>query len=191
MTRDDLAADTPNKRVTPETRLVGGRVSIEDLDAFLAELEAIAAETGAVVQAVDADRIVDGDHLRLATRLAARAVARGEAVARDPAVEVLLYAAGRRQIDQALALGVEAGEKRVGFVVADFGDVPGAAQPSASLETAVEAVEQLCEPAQVLGTFDEAAVRSYYEITDRELKAVAGDLSALVRERVALLDVEK
>ena len=191
MTRDDPAADAPNEWVTPETRLVEGRVGIEDLDAFLSDIKAIGAETGAVVQAVDAYRIVDGDHLRLATRLAARAVARGEAVARDPAVEVLLYAAGRRQIDQALALGVEAGEKRVGFVVADFGDVPGAAQPSASLEAAVEAVEQLCEPAQVLGTFDEAAVQSYYEITDRELKAVAGDLSALVRERVALLDVEK
>ncbi len=191
MTRDDLAADTPNKRVTPETRLVGGRVSIEDLDAFLAELEAIAAETGAVVQAVDADRIVDGDHLRLATRLAARAVARGEAVARDPAVEVLLYAAGRRQIDQALTLGVETGEQRVGFVVADFGDVPGAARSEASLEAAVRAVERLCEPAPVLGSFDEAAVRSYYEVTDRELEAVAGDLSSLVHERVALLDVEK
>jgi len=191
MTRDDLAADTPNKRVIPETRLVGGRVSIEDLDAFLAELEAIAAETGAVVQAVDADRIVDGDHLRLATRLAARAVARGEAVARDPAVEVLLYAAGRRQIDQALTLGVETGEQRVGFVVADFGDVPGAARSEASLEAAVRAVERLCEPAPVLGSFDEAAVRSYYEVTDRELEAVAGDLSSLVHERVALLDVEK
>ena len=191
MTRDDLAADTPNKRVTPETRLVGGRVSIEDLDAFLAELEAIGAETGAVVQAVDADQIVDGDHLRLATRLAARAVARGEAVARDPAVEVLLYAAGRRQIDQALTLGVETGEQRVGFVVADFGDVPGAARSEASLEAAVRAVERLCEPAPVLGTFDEAAVRSYYEVTDRELEAVAGDLSSLVHERVALLDVEK
>jgi KEOPS complex subunit Cgi121 len=191
MTRDDLAAGTPNERVIPETRLVEGRVSIEDLDAFLAELEAIAAETGAVVQAVDADRIVDGDHLRLATRLAARAVARGEAVARDPAVEVLLYAAGRRQIDQALTLGVEEGEQPVGFVVADFGDVPGAARPEASLEAAVEAVGRLCEPAQVLGTFDETAVRSYYEVTDSELEAVAGDLSSLVRERVALLDVEK
>jgi len=191
MTRDDLAADTPNEWVTPETRLVGGRVSIEDLDAFLAELEAIAAETGTVVQAVDADRVVDGDHLRLATRLAARAVARGEAVARDPAVEVLLYAAGRRQIDQALTLGVETGEQRVGFVVADFGDVPGAARSEASLEAAMRAVERLCEPAPVLGSFDEAAVRSYYEVTDRELEAVAGDLSSLVHERVALLDVEK
>ena len=191
MTRDDLAADTPNKRVTPETRLGGGRVSIEDLDAFLAELEAIAAETGAVVQAVDADRVVDGDHLRLATRLAARAGGRGEAVARDPAVAVLLYAAVRRQIDQALTLGVETGEQRVGFVVADFGDVPGAARSEASLEAAVRAVERLCEPAPVLGSFDEAAVRSYYEVTDRELEAVAGDLSSLVHERVALLDVEK
>ena len=187
MTQDGL----PDGWAVPEVRIVEGRVVIEDLDAFLAELEAMRAETGAVVQAVDADRVADADHLRLATRLAARAIARGEAVARDPAVEVLLYAAGRRQIDRALELGVESGERRVGFVVADFGDVPRADEPRASLEAAVEAVEQLCEPAQVLGAFDEAAVRSYYEVTDGELDAAAGDLPALVRERVALLDVEK
>ena len=191
MTRDAPAVDAPDGWAVPETRIVEGRASIDDLDAFLAEIETIGTETGAVVQAVDADRVVDGDHLRLATRLAARAVARGEAVARDAAVEVLLYAAGRRQIDQALALGVETGERRVGFVVADFGDVPGMDRPTASLEPAVEAVERLCEPARVLGTFDEAAVRSYYEVTDRELEVAAGDLAALVRERVALLDVEK
>jgi len=191
VTREVPAVGAPDGWVAPETRIAEGRVVIEDLDAFLAELEAIGSETGAVVQAVDADRVVDGDHLRLATRLAARAIARGEAVARDPAVEVLLYAAGRRQIDRALELGVEPGERRGGVVVADFGDVPGADRPGASLEAAVAAVERRCESSHVLGTFDEAAVRSYYEVTDDELEAAAGDLPALVRERVALLDVEK
>lgn len=191
MTRDGSADDAAAEWSIPETRLVEGRITIDDLDEFLDEIGAIGAETGAVVQAVDADRVVGRDHLRLATRLAARAVARGEAVARDPAVEVLLYAAGRRQIDRALTLGVDAGETRVGFVVADFGRVPGAARPVASLEAAVEAVEGLCEPTRVLGTFDEPAVRSYFEVTDRELEAAAGDLSAVVHERVALLDVEK
>ena len=191
MTRDGPADGAAAEWPIPETQLVEGRITIDDLEEFLDEIGAIGAETGAVVQAVDADRVVGRDHLRLATRLAARAVARGEAVARDPAVEVLLYAAGRRQIDRALTLGVDAGETRVGFVVADFGHVPGAAQPVASLEAAVEAVEGLCEPTRVLGTFDEPAVRSYFEITDRELEAAAGDLSAVVRERVALLDVEK
>jgi len=93
----------------PPYQLVTGTAIIDDLDAFLSALDEIAAETGAVVQAFDADFVVSAAHLREATRLAARAIARDDAVARDPGVEILLYAAGRRQIDRALALGLSEG----------------------------------------------------------------------------------
>ncbi|MFC5277426.1 KEOPS complex subunit Cgi121 [Halorubrum rubrum] len=198
--RDLDPATTPNHPAPrPETRLVEGVLVVDDLDAFLADLEAIREETGAVVQAFDADRVVDAAHLRLATRLAARSIARGEAVARDPAVEILVYAAGRRQIDRALDLGVSPGERRAALVVADFGDVTGAdgedddAHPPADLESAVASVEDLLSagPEPTLGAFDEEAVRDYYGVTDRELDATVGDLPDVVRERVALLDVEK
>jgi KEOPS complex subunit Cgi121 len=177
----------------PETRLVEGTVIVDDLDGFLADLEAVREETGAVVQAFDADRVVDAAHLRLATRLAARSIARGEAVARDPAVEVLVYAAGRRQIDRALDLGVSPGERRAALVVADFGDVPGADRPPADLEAAVASVGDLLAagPKPTLGEFDVEAVRDYYGVTGRELDATVGTLADVVHERVTLLDVEK
>jgi KEOPS complex subunit Cgi121 len=175
----------------PSTRIVEGRLTVGDLDEFLAAVDSIAEATGAVVQAFDADRVVDAAHLRLATRLAARAIARGEAVARDPAVEVLVYAAGRRQIDRALELGVSPGEQPAAVVVADFGDVSDADREPADLEAAVAAVERLLSQGATLGDPDEQAVRDYYDITDRELDATAGGLPAVVRERVALLDVEK
>lgn len=177
----------------PEVRIVEGVLVVDDLDAFLASLESIREETGAVVQAFDADRVVDAAHLRLATRLAVRSIARGEAVARDPAVEILVYAAGRRQIDRALDLGVSPGERRAALVVADLGDVAGANRPAADLETAVASVEDLLSggPEPTLGEFDDGAVRDYYGVTDRELDATDGDLADVVHERVALLDVEK
>jgi Uncharacterized conserved protein len=175
----------------PATRIVEGRLTVGDLDEFLAAVDSIAEATGAVVQAFDADRVVDAAHLRLATRLAARAIARGEAVARDPAVEVLVYAAGRRQIDRALELGVSPGEQPAAVVVADFGDVSDADREPADLEAAVAAVERLLSLGATLGDPDEQAVRDYYDITDRELDATVGGLPAVVRERVALLDVEK
>ena len=175
----------------PATRIVEGRLTVDDLDEFLAAVDSIAESTGAVVQAFDASRVVDAAHLRLATRLAARAIARGEAVARDPAVEVLVYAAGRRQIDRALELGVSPGEQPAAIVAADFGDVSGVDAPSADLDAAVAAVERLLSPGATLGDPDERAVRDYYAITDRELDATTGDLAAIVHERVALLDVEK
>ena len=183
------ATDLPPQ--DPPLRLVEGIAAIDDLDGFLDAIDRIAADTDAVIQAFDATRVVDGDHLRRAARLAARAIARDEAVARDPAVEVLLYAAGRRQIDRALELGVSAGRGPVVVAVADFGDVSGTDRSAADIDAAVSAVEGLLSPRATLGDFDERAVREYYEVTDRELAVTAGDLPDAVHERVALLDVEK
>ncbi|EMA60254.1 KEOPS complex subunit Cgi121 [Halorubrum lipolyticum] len=194
---DAGAGDAPASPATPPHRLVAGTVAIDDLDAFLATLDEVAAETGAVVQAFDADLIVSAAHLCEATRLAARAIARDEAVARDPGVEVMLYAAGSRQIDRAFALGVSEGEQRTVVLVADFGAVPGADRPAADLDAAAASVEDLLEPATGASaegfdpSCDAERVREFYEVGDREMAATAGGLADIVRERVALLDVEK
>ena len=184
--RSDADAD-PDPRV----ELVEGTARIDDLDEFLDAISGIAEATGAVVQAFDADLVVSADQLRLATRLAARSIARDEAVARDPAVEILLYAAGDRQIERALELGVSEGDARIVAVVADFGAVSGLDRPVADLDAAVGSLEALVDPTETLGTFEETAVRAFYGVTDRELAATVGDVTDAVRERVALLDVEK
>lgn len=189
----------------PALRLVRGTASIDNLDEFLGTLDRIADETDAVVQAFDADLVVSDAHLHEATRLAARSIARGEAVARDPGVEILLYAAGRRQIDRALGLGVSEGEYRTVVVVTDFGGVSGAGRSAADLDAAVDAVAEVLHSVDgghrspdgsltdddTPFDYDENRVREFYGISDRELAATAGDLADIVRERVALLDVEK
>lgn len=157
-----------------------------------------AAETGAVVQAFDADFVVSAAHLREATRLAARAIARDDAVARDPGVEILLYAAGRRQIDRALALGLSEGEQRAVVLVTDFGRVPGADRPDADLDAAAASVRDLlvstagsADTEEFEPAFDSEQVQEFYDIGDREIAATIGGVAEIVRERVALLDVEK
>ena len=198
-------ADPGSRRSPPPFRLIRGTASIDDLDEFLARLDQIADETGAVVQAFDAKLVVSAAHLSEAIRLAARSIARGEAVARDPAVEILLYAAGRRQIDRAFELGVSEGEQDTVVIAADFGAVPGAGRRAADLDAAAQALAETLhsvdgEPLSPDGAvvdddtafdYDEDRVREFYRIADRELAATAGDLAAIVRERVALLDVEK
>ncbi|WP_058367612.1 KEOPS complex subunit Cgi121 [Haloparvum sedimenti] len=100
-----------------DVRVVAGTARVDDLDAFLAEVNAVREATGAVVQVFDAQYVVSRRHLVRAVELAERAAARGETVARDRAVGVLLYAAGCRQIDRALAMGVDEGEGAAAAVV--------------------------------------------------------------------------
>jgi KEOPS complex subunit Cgi121 len=175
-------------------RLVEGVVDVDDVDAFVTTLDGIAAETGVTVQAFDARYVVSRRHLDRAVALADRAIDRGEAIARDRAVEILLYAAGRRQITDALELGVSVGPTRVVVLVDARADGDAEASDAADAETAAaEAVRSrvldAAEP--TLGDYDPDRVRSYFDVDDAELAVVDGDIEALVCERVALLVVER
>lgn len=155
-----------------------------DVEALLAALDGVAADHGVVAQAFDARYVADRDHLRRAVDLAARERERGENVADDPAMEVLLYAAGRRQIDRALAMGASAGDPSV---VVLAGEVEGADEASAA--DAVRALDSFDAAAVTPG--DEPTLRDFFDVSEAELAAAAGDLVGLVHERVALLVVER
>lgn len=161
-------------------RLVEGTVDVDDVDAFVETLGDVGDDYECAVQAFDADYVAGRPHLESAVRHANRAFARGENVAHDRSVEILLYAAGRRQIRRALEMGVSAGETRA-VVVVDGDDEPGAV---ASLENVVT-----LEPA--LDRRDEATLTAFFDISDAERAATDASLIDLVCERVALLDVEK
>lgn len=164
-------------------RLVEGVVEIDDVGAFVERVGDVADETGTTVQVFDARYVVSRRHLERAVELADRAISRGENVARDRAVEILCYVAGRRQIDRALTLGVEEGETPVvALVDGDNGSDEA---------DAAAALVDLFEPGETLGDYDEQLVRDYFEIQDTELEATAGSVEDLVLERVALLDVDK
>jgi len=160
--------------------LVEGIAEVEDVDAFVERLAAIKEEFGTTVQAFDARYVVGEEHLERAVELATRAFERDEAIARGRSVEILLYAAGRRQINRALAMGVSEGESPVVAVV--VGGDEGAA---------ADELRTLLEPAETLGEYDPERVREFFDVTDRELAATDGDLSALVCERVAMLVVDR
>lgn len=161
-------------------RLVEGEASVEDVEAFVARLDGIGDDHGATVQAFDARYVVDSEHLERALEFADRAIDRGEAIARDRGVEILLYAAGRRQINRALEMGVSAGECPV-VVLVDGGDEAGAAV----------AIRDLLEPAETLAAYDRERVLDFFDVTAKELAATSGTLADLARERVALLTVER
>lgn len=162
-------------------KLVEGHADIDDVEAFVDQLTAIGEQHGAVVQSFDARYVAGRAHLEAAVDRANRAVARDDMIADDRAVEILLYAAGRRQIDQALELGVPDGGGPV-VVVIDGGDEGAAAAAS----------RELIEPEAVLGTArDEDKLCAFFGITDAERGASDASLEDLVIERVSLLVIDK
>ena len=176
--------------------IVAGRTEVSDVGSFVETLDDIAASHGVVVQAFDVQYVVDRTHLRRAVDLAARARDRGEAIADDAGVEMLLYAAGRRQINRALESGVSAGERAVVAVAVDLSAhdwTAESAEATADEQAATaDIVDALDDPdASVVGEYDPESVRSYFDVTDRELDATRGDLADIVHERVALLVVER
>ncbi|MFB6352676.1 MAG: KEOPS complex subunit Cgi121 [Halobacteriales archaeon] len=169
-------------------RLVEEQVAADDADAFVDALGAIGEEHGVVVQALDARYVAGREHLEAAVRMARRAIEHDDAIADDPALEVLLYAAGRRQIARALTMGVPDGGGPLVVVVDGTvtGDNPdGEAAAAATVADRLETAETL-DAAR-----DEAAIREYFDVGDEELAATDASLEDLVVERVALLAVEK
>lgn len=175
-------------------RVVEGVATVEDLDDFVATLGEVGDAHDCVVQAFDARLVADREHLATALRYAARAHRRDDAIARDPAVETLLYAAGRRQIDRALAMGVDAGETPVVVLVAS--DFPEDPLPATGAEReCADAVAELLADATRLAdaavtAADRERVRGFFEIGDAERAATDAPLAALVRERVVLLSID-
>lgn len=163
-------------------RLIEGSVTITDLDAFIETLGTVADETETTIQAFDARFVVSRAHLERAMEIADRAISRGNEIARDRAVEILLYASGRRQINRAFEMGVEEGERFV-VILVDGDDEAGAES---------ELREQLTlESRDTLGHYDESLVRDFFDIGDEELAVADEDLESLVIERVALLTVDR
>ncbi|MFW5903311.1 MAG: KEOPS complex subunit Cgi121 [Halolamina sp.] len=151
----------------------------ESVEAFVAALDDASTE-GTAVQAFDARYVAGRRHLETAVDRANRSMRRGENVADDRAVEILCYAAGRRQIAQALEMGLEPGTAPVVVVV------DGPAE-----ESVAERIDALLASAPTLDRSDPDRIATFFGVTDREVEASDASLEALVCERVALLDVEK
>ncbi|MGC9443971.1 MAG: KEOPS complex subunit Cgi121 [Candidatus Methanospirareceae archaeon] len=176
-------------------RILVGSVSISSVSEFLAALKAIAEQHAVTVQALDTDLVVSEAHLHSAVEKALRAVKKGRNITSDLGMEILVYAAGKRQIGRALAMGVTEGEKRIACIIVattaetDLNAVVAAIKASTGLSEEQNALQT---SELVYDVSKRARVKRFFGITDRELSAVGeAKLPQLVLERVALLDVLK
>lgn len=94
--------------------VVGARGKVGHVEDFVRRLQQESERLGLKAQAFDADMIFGEDHLLSAAEHAERSFARGSNVASDLMVEVLVYAAGERQISKALQkVGVKDDQERI------------------------------------------------------------------------------
>lgn len=161
--------------------LVEGSASIDEVDAFVGQLEEIGDRHDCVIQAFDARYIAGRRHLETALERAQRAFDRNDAIADEFAVEILCYAAGRRQINQALEMGISPGDLPVVIVVTGPNEQEAAAE-----------VKDLIQPEPTLGNSREPErIHTFFDITDAERDATDASLEDLVIERVSLLVIDK
>ncbi|MHC1566921.1 MAG: KEOPS complex subunit Cgi121 [Candidatus Syntropharchaeia archaeon] len=162
--------------------IVEGEVEIPDLDGFIDRLRKISEREGVVIQALDADKLAGEDHVRAAVSKAKRSMEEGKNISGDLGMEILLYAAGRRQINKALEIGVSEGKNNVAIVI--LGSSP----------SAISEVEKMVRKKSVLPYNDskKKKIMEFFGITEEEIGAVGEEkIPKLVLERVALLDVLK
>ena len=161
-------------------QILEGTVFIEDTEKFLNKLKRISKEKSIVIQALDADKLAGEEHLRFAVEKAVNSFKAGRNIANDLAKEIMLYAAGTRQINKAMRLGVHAGENNVALVgigddidLSEFNDIT----PKTVIRYDKSKNNVLIE---------------IFNITEEEIEAVGDDkIPELVLERVALVDVIK
>lgn len=150
-----------------------------EVESVLDRLQEIRDTTECIVQAVDARYVAGTAHLSRAMRMTRRAIDRETMIADDPAMEVLLFVAGTRQIERAIDIGIQPETTRVAVVI----------EGARETEAVERIVEMFDNPSgEIHG--DNELIRDWFDITSTETRATTATLQELVCERVVLLQLE-
>ncbi|CAG0999356.1 MAG: KEOPS complex subunit Cgi121 [Candidatus Methanoperedens sp.] len=160
--------------------ILEGAIFIKDIEIFLTKIKEISKGKDTVILALDADKLAGKEHLMFAIEKAMKSFKTGRNIANDLGKEIMLYAAGTRQINRAMNIGVHNGNNNIALVA--IGD-----DVDLSLFEEITRKHVL----QYEGSKNGALVE-IFNITDEEIQVVGVErIPELVLERVALVDVLK
>jgi len=171
--------------------VVGARGTIKDVDVFLRKLLDFATKEQIVLQAVNADAVYGKEHLLSAADHALRSWSQGTNATNSLALEILLYAAGERQIQKAIKkMGVKTGRQSIAFILVDTKKQRGNRKAYQSI------IDRLLSTFHM--TSDEAVLEGnrdtlkHFGIKDQEIRTLpAHKYGDLILEKVAMVDVLK
>ena len=159
--------------------ILEGKVSIDNVEEFLQKLKKISMEKNLTLQALDADKIAGEEHIRFAVEKAINSFNIGTNIANDLSKEIMLYAAGTRQINKAVKLGIHKGENNIVIVAVGEAQLSGFDEIRYADVLAYNASKR-------------EQLMKIFGITNEELEAVGEEkIPELVLERVALVEVIK
>ncbi|PWB52745.1 MAG: hypothetical protein C3F06_07505 [Candidatus Methanoperedenaceae archaeon] len=161
-------------------RILEGEIFIKDIEIFLRKIKENRKNKDSVILALDAEKLAGEKHLMFAIEKAMNSSKTGRNIAKDRGKEIMLYAAGTRQINKAMKIGVHNGRNNIALVA--IGE-----------DIDISAFDEIT-PGNVL-RYDRSKspiLMDFFNITNEEIKAVGEDkIPELVLERVALVDVMK
>jgi KEOPS complex subunit Cgi121 len=171
--------------------VIGAYGTIKNIDMFLQQLLMFSKKENLVIQALDAAVVYGKDHLISATKHAQRAFEQGTNTTNSLALEILLYAAGERQIQKAIIkMGVKKGKQGVAFVLIDELKRKSDKKTYDSIVDKLLRVFYLTPDDKVLEGDQDTLKR--FGITDQELLTLPENkYGDLILEKVALVDVIK
>ncbi|MCX6662229.1 MAG: KEOPS complex subunit Cgi121 [Euryarchaeota archaeon] len=171
--------------------ILGAQGTIKNVDSFIQQLLQFSNEEHLVIQAFDATVIYSKDHLISAATHAKRAFLQGTNATNSLALEILLYAAGERQIQKAIKkVGVKKGEQQIVFLITDSADQKGKKSIDKAVIRRILKTFQLTTDEQELKADRETLKR--FGITEIELSTIPEEkYGDLILEKIALVDVIK
>jgi KEOPS complex subunit Cgi121 len=167
--------------------LLAGAISVDDAQCFLDAVNKVSTDSGAIIQAINAENVAGREHVDYAVKKAIKSFENGKNIAKDLGLEVLLYISARRHIQKALTMGVRGGAMNVLFVV--IGEEARAKKALTALSTMIEVRPEVIDYTESKRT----RLMKAFDITDTEINAAGGPekIPKLVLERVALFDAFK
>jgi len=171
--------------------VIGAYGTIKNIDLFLQQLLTFSKKENLVIQALDAAVVYGKDHLISATKHAQRAFEQRTNATNSLALEILLYAAGERQIQKAIKkMGVKTGRQSIAFILVDTKKQRGNRKAYQSI------IDRLLSTFHM--TSDDTLLEGnrntlkHFGIRNQEIRTLpAHKYGDLILEKVAMVDVLK
>jgi len=171
--------------------VIGAYGIIKNIDSFVQHLLLFSKKENLVIQAFDATGIYGKEHLISATIHAQRAFEQGRNSTNSLGLEILLYAAGERQIQKAIKnLGVKKGKQQIAFILTnDMAQKTNRRIKKAVIKRLLEMFHLISDDTVLEGNRN---TLKRFGITSQELSTLPeSNYGNLILEKIALVDVIK